>query len=105
MVAGETFLENLKSETPLPLQQLIPCPAILVPAGVTVKKIKEVVFATDFTDQDVEVAKGICKLADELNAHVSFLHFYPKNERNRRAQILHKGEELARNFPAKPVCI
>jgi nucleotide-binding universal stress UspA family protein len=101
LVAGETFLENLESETPLPLQQLIPCPAILVPAGVTFKKIKEVVFATDFTDQDIEVAKDICKLADDLNAHVSFLHFYPKHERNRRAQILHKGEALTAELTCK----
>ncbi|MFC5272299.1 universal stress protein [Adhaeribacter terreus] len=95
LLTGENFLENLQTETPLPLQQLIPCPAILVPEGVQFKKIKEVVFATDFTNQDVEVAKGICNLADALKAHVSFLHFYPKKERNRRAQILHKGEELA----------
>ncbi len=101
LVAGEIFLENLKSETPLPLQQLVPCPVILVPAGVSFKKIKEVVFATDFTDQDVEVAKGICNLADELKGHVSFLHFYPKHERNRRAQILHKGEELAAQLSCK----
>jgi hypothetical protein len=94
LVSGENFLENLKSETPLPLQQLIPCPAILVPEGVEFKKIKEIVFATDFTDQDVEVATGICKLAEDLKANVSFLHFYPKVERPRRAEILHKGEEL-----------
>lgn len=101
LVAGDSFLENLKSETPLPLQQLIPCPAILVPAGVTHKKIKEVVFATDFTDQDVEVAKGICTLAEALNARVSFLHFYPKAERGRRAHILHKGEALTAQLTCK----
>jgi K+-sensing histidine kinase KdpD len=101
LVAGENFLSNLKSETPLPLQQLIPCPAILVPEGAKYKKIKEVVFATDFTDQDVEVAIGICKLADQLKAQVSFLHFYPKKERNRRAHILHKGEELAAQLSCK----
>ena len=101
LVAGENFLENLHSETPLPLQQLIPCPAILVPDGAQYKKIKDLVFATDFTDQDVEVAKGICRLADELKAQVSFLHFYPKAERNRRAQILHKGEAMAAQLSCK----
>ena len=95
LVASENFLENLQSETPLPLQQLIPCPAILVPENVVFKKIKEIVFATDFTDQDVEVAKGICKLASDLKAHVSFLHFYPKTEANGWARFQHKAEEMA----------
>ena len=99
LIAGENFLQNLRSDEPLPLQQLVPCPAILVPAGVVYKKIKEIVFATDFTDQDAEVAKGISKLAGELKAHISFLHFYPKSQRNRRAQIQHKGEELAAQLP------
>lgn len=94
LLAGEAFLDNVTSEVPLPLQSLIPCPAILVPAGVVYKKIKQVVFATDFGDQDPEVAEGICKIALSLNAQVSFLHFYPKADRSKLAFLKQQAAQL-----------
>lgn len=94
LLADESFLQKAATEDPVPLQSLIPCPAILVPAGVVYKKIKQVVFATDFSDQDPEVANGICRLAASLNAQVSFLHFYPKADRSRLHTLTRNAESL-----------
>ncbi|KAA9345736.1 universal stress protein [Adhaeribacter soli] len=94
LLADDGYLKNLTSQTPVPLQTLFPCPAILVPADAVYKKIKQVVFATDFGDQDPEVAEGICKVARSLGAQVTFLHFYPKADRTKLATLTQQAEAL-----------
>lgn len=95
IVAGADLLAGI--ETPgqtLALQQLAGSPILWVPGKALYQPFKNLVFATDFTDQDPAVISQVKAFGQTFAAEVSCLHFYPATDRVHLAEIKKKGAEL-----------
>ena len=63
------------------IMELVNCPVMVVPCTVTFKKLENLVFATDFTDQDEQVLKRIAAFAEQASANLTLVQVYTKAER------------------------
>lgn len=64
------------------IMNLVPCPVMVLPAAVRYRKLKSLVFATDFTDQDQKVLFRIADLALQLKATLTLVQVYREEERS-----------------------
>lgn len=62
------------------IMDLVPCPVMVLPDKVRYKKLKHLVFATDFTDQDQRVLFRIADLAQQLKAKLTLVQVYGEDE-------------------------
>jgi len=105
VVAGSNLLSQLqKKEEEITLQLFEQCPIIWVPEKANYQPLKNLVFVTDFTDQDPAVIDQVERFAQEVKASVTLLHFYARTDRNHLVEIKKRGAELhwlLRNTGAK----
>lgn len=95
VVAGSDLLHEFQlNEEVLPLEVFDQCPIIWVPGKANYKPMQNLVFVTDFTDQDPAVMDQIKTITQSLGAKLSLVHFYGSADRSRLAEIKRKGEEL-----------
>lgn len=94
-----SFSEN--QQTVL-LQMQAGKPMIWVPAKATYKPIKDLVFVTDFTDQDPRIKDQVKALVNTFNARLTLVHFYAKSYRQQLAEIKKEGL-LLREFFGKEI--
>ncbi|PKV75469.1 nucleotide-binding universal stress UspA family protein [Pontibacter ramchanderi] len=64
------------------IMDLVSCPVMVLPAAVRYKKLKNLVFATDFTDQDQRVLFRIADFAQQLKARLTLVQVYGEEERS-----------------------
>jgi nucleotide-binding universal stress UspA family protein len=63
------------------IMELVTCPVMVVPATARYKKLKHLVFATDFTDQQPTVLLQIADFAQALQAKLTLVQVYGEAER------------------------
>lgn len=64
------------------IMELVSCPVMVLPASVRFKKLKHLVFATDFTDQQQTVLFQIADFAQQLKARLTLVQVYGPDERS-----------------------
>ena len=69
------------------IMELVSCPVLAVPATAQFKKPEQLVFATDFTDQDKLVLQQLTGFAKQLNAKLILVHLYTKEDRPQLCNI------------------
>jgi nucleotide-binding universal stress UspA family protein len=57
-----------------------PSPVLAIPENVKKMKIKTMVYATDFEEEDIEVIQMMVKIAKTFNAEIHIVHFTTKDE-------------------------
>lgn len=67
------------------IMELVSCPVMVMPCSVTFKKLENLVFATDFTDQEDHVLQQIVGFAEQVGANLKLVHVYTKAERGQLA--------------------
>lgn len=63
------------------VMELVNVPVMTVPAGIHYRKLKKIVFATDFTDRDPVVLQRIREFAEQTGARLTLVQFYTQAER------------------------
>lgn len=63
------------------IMELVKCPVMVVPCTATFKKLENLVFATDFTDQEDHVQQQIVAFAEQAKAKLTLVQVYTKAER------------------------
>ncbi|WP_299986080.1 universal stress protein [uncultured Pontibacter sp.] len=64
------------------VMDLVSCPVMVLPASIRYRKLKNLVFATDFTDHDQGVLIRIADLAQQLKAKLTLVQVYGEEERS-----------------------
>lgn len=101
VMAGSDLLQKLeKGQTHNSLQIFDLCPVIWVPEKASFQEVKNLVFVTDFTDQDPGVLEQVKQLAEQFRAQVTLVHFYSRNDFSRFAGIKKAGSSLQQNLGA-----
>ncbi|MCJ8163251.1 universal stress protein [Pontibacter sp. E15-1] len=63
------------------IMELVSCPVMAVPCTATYQKLENLVFATDFTDQEASVLRQIAGFATQAGANLTLVHVYTRAER------------------------
>lgn len=78
------------------VMEQVSCPLMVVPSALAYKKIKRLVFATDFTDRDPKVLAQINNFARQAGAILTLVQVYSKAERAQLSSMkaaMHEVEE------------
>ncbi|MFD2999517.1 universal stress protein [Pontibacter toksunensis] len=78
------------------VMEIISCPLVVVPSALAYKKLRHLVFATDFTDRDPKVLAQISDFAGRAGARLTLVQVYSKAERTQLCNIkaaMHQVEE------------
>jgi hypothetical protein len=70
------------------------CPVLWVPEKAQYQPLKNLVFVTDFSDQDSGVTAQVKELAASLGGQVSLVHFYPASAWGQVAGIQKQGAAM-----------
>ncbi|GAB3821541.1 hypothetical protein GCM10028895_23900 [Pontibacter rugosus] len=86
MVLMETCILHQEEEQADPdnaaaIMELVSCPVMVVPCTAPFKKLENLVFATDFTDQEDHVLQQIVNFAAQAAANLTLVQIYAKAER------------------------
>ncbi|MFC6999919.1 universal stress protein [Rufibacter roseus] len=99
IIAGCGLLEAIeRGVKELPVQEFAACPILWVPEKATYQPWQDLVFATDFTDQEPGVVQLVKSLAKDFNAKLHPIHFYPETEASHFVEIKKLGAELNEAF-------
>ena len=85
------------------IMELISCPVMVVPAMARYKKIKHLVFATDFTDQQPTVLFQIADFAQALKAKLTLVQVYSEEERTQLCSYKAAMLELEKKLNGREV--
>ena len=95
ILAGSDMLALLENaQQSAPLQAFETCPILWIPDNANYQSFQNLVFVTDFTDQEPAVVEQVKNLAQTFRAQVSLVHFYPATDRSRLATIKREGAGL-----------
>ncbi len=99
IIASSHLLNNLEKDSEIiDFRIFEQSPVLWVPENATYQPLKNLVFVTDFTDQDPAVIEKINHLVTTLNTNLTLLHFYPQTDRKRLAEIKKEGLRLQQKF-------
>ncbi|MBC5773520.1 universal stress protein [Pontibacter sp. KCTC 32443] len=79
--------EQLRANHASAVIEVLECPVITIPLNVPFQKLKHLVFATDFTDHDVQVLRRIADFANQAGAGLTLVQVYSSAERSHRSRI------------------
>ena len=68
----------------------VKCPVIIIPDGYAFKKMKSVVFATDYSINDAKFAKGVI---NSFDAKIAFVHL-SENDNGSSQKVFHSFKDL-----------
>ncbi|MHC2992426.1 universal stress protein [Pontibacter sp. HJ8] len=85
------------------IMSLVPCPVLVVPATARYKKLKHLVFATDFTDQEPQVLMKIADFAQQLKAKLTLVQVYSAEERSQLCSYKAALLELEKTLSGRKV--
>lgn len=95
IIAGCGLLKPIEhNQEALSLAEFEACPILWIPEKANYQPLQNIVFATDFTDQDEAVIEQVRNFAGLFGADVSLVHFYSTADRNHLAGIKREGVEL-----------
>lgn len=78
------------------VMEQVGCPVMVIPSALAYKKLKHLVFATDFTDRDPRVLTQISNFAEQAGANLTLVQVYSKAERAQLSSMkaaMHEVEE------------
>ncbi|PVY38733.1 universal stress protein [Pontibacter virosus] len=96
-------LTDEAAEQTAAIMELVSCPVMVVPACVRYRKLKNLVFATDFTDQDQQVLFRIADLAQQLKAKLTLVQVYGEEERSQLCSYKAAMLELEKQLEGRKV--
>ncbi|WP_372767673.1 universal stress protein [Lutibacter sp.] len=71
----ESALEDLfMGNTTINLIEKAPCPILAIPENATSKKLKTIVYATDFEEEDIGAIYKVSQIAKKFNAKIKVVH-------------------------------
>lgn len=77
----ETALEDLfMGNTTINLIEKAPCPIFAIPENATSEKLKTIVYATDFEQEDIGAINKVAQIAKKFNAKIKVVHISPSIE-------------------------
>ncbi|GGF98973.1 universal stress protein [Pontibacter amylolyticus] len=85
------------------IMDLVYCPVMVLPASVRYRKLKNLIFATDFTDQDQRVLFRIADLAQQLKAKLTLVQVYSEEERSQLCTYKAAMMELEKQLKGRKV--
>jgi len=74
MKGGSILREVIMGNTTKHLIEKSPCPVLAIPAGVSHKEIKTIVYATDFEEEDLGAIDKLAEIAELLQAKIKIVH-------------------------------
>ena len=80
MIGKSAIAEVLIGSTAKRLIEKATFPVLAIPENVNKLKIKTLVYATDFEEEDIEVLQIMVKIAKTFNAEIRIVHFTTKDE-------------------------
>jgi nucleotide-binding universal stress UspA family protein len=98
MKGGSALRELLMGNTTKKLIAEAPCPVLSVPEGSSFNAIRNIIYATDFEEEDIAVLNLLVELSAPLDASVRAVHITSEKEyaeTQRREWFTKKLEELA----------
>lgn len=85
------------------IMELVSCPVMVLPASIRYKKLKHLVFTTDFTDQQPTVLLQIADFAQQLNTRLTLVQVYSEEERPQLCSYKAAMLELERQLKGRKV--
>ncbi|MFD2512489.1 universal stress protein [Pontibacter locisalis] len=95
--------ENNDPDNAAAIMELVSCPVMVVPCTVTYKKLQNLVFATDFTDQEDHVLKQIADFAEQAQANLTLVQVYTKAERRQLSSYKAAMQKMEQQLKGKNV--
>ena len=80
MKGGSAIREILMGSTTKNLIQKSPCPVLSIPSDTSYMPIKNIVYATDFEDEDIYAIRKLVEMAKKLNAKIKVVHITTQEE-------------------------
>jgi nucleotide-binding universal stress UspA family protein len=96
-------LTGTAAENTAAIMELVSCPVMALPKSLRYKKLKHLVFATDFTDQDPKVLFRIADFAQQLKAKLTLVQVYGEGERAQLCAYKAALLELERQLKGRKV--
>lgn len=85
------------------IMSLVPCPVLVLPATARYRKLRHLVFATDFTDQEPKVLSKIADFAQQLKAKLTLVQVYSAEERSQLCSYKAAMLELEKRLSGRKV--
>ncbi len=98
-----TGLTGTATDNTAAIMELVDCPVMALPVSLRYKKLKHLVFATDFTDQDPKVLLQIADFAQQLKARLTLVQVYGEEERAQLCTYKAALLELERQLKGRKV--
>lgn len=74
------FEDLFMGNTSLNLIEKAPCPVLAIPENASIEKIKTIVYATDFEQEDIGAIYKVSQIAKKYNAKIKVVHISPSTE-------------------------
>ncbi|WP_439880107.1 universal stress protein [Pontibacter sp. MBLB2868] len=108
MVLMETCVIHQEEEENDPdnaaaIMELVSCPLMVVPCTTTFKKLANLVFATDFSDQEDSVLEQIAGFAEQAGANLTLVQVYNESERQQLSSYKAAMQDLKKKLNGKNV--
>ncbi|WP_299823138.1 universal stress protein [uncultured Pontibacter sp.] len=87
------------------VMELVSCPVMVMPCTVTYKTLENLVFATDFTDQEDHVLQQIVSFAAQVGANLTLVQVYDKSERENLSDYKAAMQKTQKKLTGKNVTL
>ncbi|MBK5209451.1 MAG: universal stress protein [Flavobacteriaceae bacterium] len=74
MKKESTMKELFMGDTSIDLIEKAPCPILAIPTNVSTGKLKTIVYATDFEEEDIGAINKVTQIAKKFNANIKVVH-------------------------------
>jgi nucleotide-binding universal stress UspA family protein len=81
MKGGSALREVIMGSTAKHLIEESPCPVLSIPKDASHTQIKNIIYATDFEEEDLGAIDKLTEIAEPLNAKIKIVHISPLKER------------------------
>jgi len=74
--------ELFMGDTSINLIEKAPCPILAIPTNASTEKLKTIVYATDFEQEDIGAIHKVSQIANKFNAKIKVVHISPSKEKD-----------------------
>lgn len=74
--------EFFMGDISMDLIEKAPCPILAIPTDASTEKLKTIVYATDFEQEDIGAIYKVSKIANKYNANIKVVHISPSKEKD-----------------------
>lgn len=84
---GSAIREMIMGSTTRNLLEKAPCPVLSIPSDASYMPIKNIVYATDFEEEDIYAIRKLVEMAQQLKAAIKVVHISTKDEYKGEMQL------------------